>query len=105
VSCRICGGEQYEAEPHTTEEHSESWVSLADARYTGEVIFMPTHLIFDALNALDIQPTLNEKIKKHVDRKIIQALHDAFEFEDDDTGIAEALAKVLKDNPEREPLS
>lgn len=104
MPCSICGGEQYEAEPHTTEEHSESWVGLADARYTGEVIFMQNTIIYDALEALDIGYTLNEGVKTHVDRKIVQALHDAFEFEDDDTGIAEVLARVLVDNPEREPL-
>jgi hypothetical protein len=105
MACKICGGEKYEAEPHTTEEHSESWVSLADARYTGEVIFMPNALVFDALEALGIENRMTYEFKTHVDRKIVQALHDAFEYVDDDGGVAKALSDLLVNNPEREPLS
>src|ERR1700743_2962620 len=105
MSCRICGGEQYEAEPQTTEEHSENWGAVADGRYTGEVIFMPTHLIFDALEVLSLTPTLNEKVKEHVDRRIVQALKDAIVDEGIDAAaqdVADVLQDWLNSNPIRE---
>ena len=100
--CKICGGAEHEAESHTTEEHSEDWVNLADARYTGEVIFMPANLIHEAIEALGIPNTMNERVLTHVDRRIVQAIVDSFEYIDDDGGLAEALARQLADNPKKE---
>jgi hypothetical protein len=115
MTCKICGGEQYEASPHTTEEHTEDWVNLADARYTGEVIYMPAVDIFNALDALGIKRTLNESTRVHVDRQIISALVDSLILADpygdpsvgifenwDASGSLEILSKHLKDNPVRE---
>jgi hypothetical protein len=115
MGCSICGGEQYEAEPHETEEHTEDWVSLADARETGEVIFMPNLMVYNALETLGINRTLNEKVKTHVDRRIVQALVDALIETDpwgdpsvgifenyDATGSLELLQDQLKAHPLKE---
>ena len=114
MGCNICGGEQYELEPHSTEEHSEDWVNLADARESGEVIFMPIVDIYNALDALGIEFTQNEKRKVHVDRCIVKALVDALVLNDpygdpsvgihdniDGIGALEVLSKHLQDNPWR----
>lgn len=101
---------------HTSEQHSEDWVNLSDARYTGEVIFMPANLIYWAVEiALSQKPTLNEYVSVHVDRRVVQSLVDALReldpygdpsvgiFEDHNAiGVLEELLKQLDLHPVRE---
>jgi hypothetical protein len=111
--CSICVGE--ESLTHITENHTEDWVNLADARQSGEVIYMSPMLIHDALEALGIPVTRNEERRVHVDRKIVSAIVDALIINDpygdpdvgifehwDQTGALETLSEILKNNPERE---
>jgi hypothetical protein len=116
VPCRICGGEQYEAEPHETSEHSEDWVNLADARQSGEVIWMDTFVLDQALSAAIPENSSTElRTKAHVDRRIVQALVDTIKetdpegdpsvgiFEDSDAlwGLHQ-LQSYLDSNPKKE---
>jgi hypothetical protein len=113
MACRHCSGA--DAYTHTTEEHSEDWVNLADARYTGEVIFMSAMLIHDGLEALNIPNTMNEHVLAHVDRRIVQALVDAIKATDpygdpgvgifenyNSTALLDILQKQLTDHPTRQ---
>ena len=115
--CKICGPDHMEYGFHMTGEHSENWVNLADARDTGEVIFMPANLIHGALSAIEIPNTIDEQIMVHVDRRIIQAIVDTIKeldpYGDPNVGIhqdwtltdsLEELQNYLNDNPER-PLA
>jgi hypothetical protein len=103
VSCEICGGEQYELAPHTTEEHSEDWVNMADARESGEVLFMPAREIYWALGILiDHGPTDNERSMVHVDRRVVQALVDA--LYDSDRSYVDGIGEYLKGQLELNPL-
>jgi hypothetical protein len=119
MTCSKCAGA--DAETHETEQHSEDWVNLADARYTGEVIFMPAGFVIAGLKASISEPL--DAIAKlqvynqfvHVDRRIVQAMVDAIieqdPFGDESVGIfedynavsiLEALQQQLLVNPERE---
>lgn len=105
MSCSICGPNHQPYGEHTTEEHSEDWVNMADARYTGEVLFMPAREIYWALGILiDHGPTDNERIMVHVERGVVQALVDALKMSDRSyvDGIGEYLQGQLTLNPLKE---
>jgi len=101
MSCSKCYGA--DAETHEDWEHSEDWVNLADARYTGDVIFMRSSLIYDALQELNIPDHIDEKVKTHVDRIIVKALIEALMHVDTDKSmiIISALSVLLNDSPVR----
>ena len=106
--CNICGPGHMD-EFHTTEQHSEDWVNLADARYTGEVIFMPATIMLTAVAATLPEPITNlfnwwppKAQWVHVDRRIINALSYALEDMDSNHEILKTLDKLLEDHPERQ---
>jgi hypothetical protein len=114
MSCSRCHGA--DALTHDTFEHSEDWVNLADARQTGEVIWMDTFTLDQALAAAIPENSRTEvRTRAHVDRRIIQALVDTIidndPYGDQSVGIFEnpdavwaltQLQKYLQDNPESE---
>jgi hypothetical protein len=103
--CTICGPDHMEYGEHTTEQHSEDWVGLADARYTGEVVFMPAGELKYNLEEI-VHPTTEDEQWIHVDRRVIQALIDAItdagiDSDDQAAGIA-WLQQRLADHPVRD---
>jgi hypothetical protein len=111
--CSKCAGD--DRFTHDIDEHSEDWANLADARQSGEVIFMSPMLIHYALESLQIPITHNERAKTHVDRRIIQAIVDALKEQDpygdesvgiwtnyDQASLLEALEQELHKNPIQE---
>jgi hypothetical protein len=106
MACSKCAGD--DALTHSDWEHSEDWVNLADARYTGEVLWMDTFILDQALKVAIPENVPTElRTKGHVDRRIIQALIDTIQDCDpygdpDATWALEQLQKLLNENPVRE---
>jgi hypothetical protein len=91
---------------HETNQHSEDWVNLADARQTGELIFMPAGVITEALDysiSEPFTPSMNPFRWCHVDRRVIQALIVALQqqYTSEADHHANKLVKLLEANPVR----